>query len=37
VLIASTQNRSEVLYSSSMVLAISMIVRFFLSANHFVE
>jgi hypothetical protein len=34
MLIASAQNWSKVLYSSSMVLAISMRVRFFLSGPH---
>jgi hypothetical protein len=34
-LIASAQNRSEVFYSSSMVLAISMRVRFFFLTTPF--
>jgi hypothetical protein len=37
VLIASAQNRSNVLYSSSMVLAISIRVLIFLSTTRFVE
>jgi hypothetical protein len=37
VLIASAKNRSGVLYSSSMVLAMSSRVLFFSPLHHFVE